>query len=180
MSKESKVESRKSKVSQLQDKIAELEADLKRVQADFVNYKRRSDEERGEVLNLVKQDVVLQILPLLDNIGRALGHLPPELEQDGWARGVSQVAKQSEEILKSLGVTKIEALGQPFDPNLHDAIAYEESNATGQESNVEVVTEELQPGYRLGDKVIRHAMVKVGRAATPAEPQPKGNDVTSN
>lgn len=141
-----------------QVKLAELEADLKRVQADFINFRRRSEEERGEVLSLVKQDVVRQILPLLDNLERSLGHLPPELADNAWAQGTKQIAKQSQDTLKSLGVEKIQALGQPFDHHLHEAIAYEEGDG-----DTEVVVEELQPGYRLGERVIRHAMVKVGR-----------------
>ncbi len=142
----------------LQTKVDELTADLQRIQADFVNFRRRSDDERGEFLTLAKQDVILQLLPVLDNIGRALSHLPDELSDNGWAKGVSQISKQAEETLKGLGVTRIDSIGRPFDPNLHEAIGYEEG-----EGDQEVVTEELQPGYKLGDKVIRHSMVKVGR-----------------
>lgn len=147
----------------LQTKVDELTADLQRIQADFANFRRRSDDERGAFLDLAKQDVVLQLLPVLDNIGRAFAHIPDDLVSNPWAKGVSQIAKQAEETLKNLGVTRIEAVGQPFDPNLHEAIGYEESDVKGQMSDVEVVVEELQPGYKMGDKVIRHAMVKVGR-----------------
>lgn len=139
-------------------KLAELEADLKRVQADFVNYRRRQEDDRSQILDLAKQDVILQILPLLDNLDRALGHLPPELASNPWAKGVEQVLKQADKILSTLDVRRITALGQPFDHNLHEAIAYEDGSG-----DVEVVVEELQPGYKMGDKVIRHAMVKVGK-----------------
>jgi molecular chaperone GrpE len=140
------------------DRMTELEANLKRIQADFINYRRRQEEERGELLNLAKSDVVLRWLPLIDNLDRGLGHLPSELTDNPWAKVVEQVARQAQEVLKSLGVEKIESLGQPFDHNLHEAIAFEDG--TGEQ---EVVVEELQPGYMLGDKVIRHAMVRVGR-----------------
>lgn len=140
------------------NRIDELTADLQRVQADFVNFRRRSDEERGEFLNLAKQDIILQILPVLDNIDRALGHLPEDLKGNPWAEGVEKVAKQAQETLKAIGVERIASLGQPFDHNLHEAIAVVDGDGSQ-----EVVVEELQPGYKLGEKIIRHAMVKVGR-----------------
>ena len=136
-------------------KIAELEEDLKRVQAEFMNYRRRQEEERGQILDLAKQDVVLQILPILDNVHRALGHLPEGLKANAWAQGVERVAKQAEDILLTLDVRRFTSVGQPFDHNLHEAIAHEGEGDT--------VIEELQPGYRMGDKVIRHALVRVGR-----------------
>jgi molecular chaperone GrpE len=145
------------KKPELEERVAELTADLQRVQADFVNFRRRAEAERGAILDLAKQDVVLQLLPLLDNLDRALGHLPAELAGNDWARGVGQVAKQAAETIKKLGVEKIAALGQPFDHNLHEAIATDDSGSH------EVVVEELQPGYKLGDKVIRPAIVKVGK-----------------
>ncbi|HSX48495.1 MAG TPA: nucleotide exchange factor GrpE, partial [Candidatus Nanoarchaeia archaeon] len=83
--------------------------------------------------------------------------LPADLADNAWAKGVEQVAKQSQDILKSLGVEKIESVGQPFDHNLHEAVAVD------GDGDDEVVAEELQPGYQMGDKVIRHAMVKVSR-----------------
>ena len=138
-------------------KLTELTQDLQRVQAEFINYKRRSAEEKQELLNFAKQQVVQEILPLLDNIDRALAHLPAELDSNPWAQGVTQVAKQATATLEQLGVTKIPALGQPFDPHLHDAISYEEG------SDEQTVIEELQPGYKLGDRVIRHSVVRVGK-----------------
>ena len=145
------------KKDDLHAKVEELTADLQRVHADFVNFRRRSEEERGSVLELAKQDIVLQILPLLDNIERALAHVPKNLEKDPWAKGVEQIAKQATETLKNLNVEKINSLGQPFDHNLHEAVGADDSGSH------EVVVEELQPGYKLGDKVIRPALVKVGK-----------------
>lgn len=142
----------------LKSRIDELTADLQRIQADFVNFRRRSDDERGEFLALAKQDIIIQLLPLLDNIGRAMDHIPDDLADNAWAQGVAQVAKQADETFKSLGITRIETVGQPFDPNLHEAIGYEEG-----EGEHEVVVEELQAGYKAGDRVIRHAIVKVGK-----------------
>ena len=160
MSKKPQEEPRtKNQEASLQEKVDELTADLQRIQADFVNFRRRSDDERGAFLELAKQDVILQLLPVLDNIGRAFTHLPEDLAENPWAKGVSQIAKQAEDTLKNLGVTRLESVGQVFDPNLHEAIGVEDG-----EGEQEIVIEELQPGYKLGEKVIRHAMVKVGKS----------------
>ena len=140
------------------NQLAELESDLQRVQADFMNYKRRTEADRSEMITMAKQVVITELLPVLDNISRALGHLPEDLADHDWTKGVAQIGKQAEDTLKNLGVEKIETIGQPFDPNLHEAISMDDGD--GED---EVVTEELQAGYRIGDRVIRHAMVKVGR-----------------
>jgi molecular chaperone GrpE len=134
------------------EQLEELENDLKRVQAEFVNYKRRVETERAEYLDMGRVQAVMTLLPLLDNISRALDHLPPELAGNAWAQGVAHIAKQADDTLKSLGVEKIPTVGTLFDPNLHEAIGGEG----------DMVSEELQAGYKLGERVIRHAIVKVG------------------
>ena len=156
------------KSEDLQQQIDELTADLQRLQAEFVNYKRREGEARSELMDHAKKEVVQRLLPLLDNIDRALVHRPKELEDNAWAKGVEQVGKQAQESLKNLGVEKIAAVGQPFDHNLHEAVAYEDG-----EGDTEIVVEELQPGYRMGDRVLRHSMVKVGKGSLN---QQKGGD----
>lgn len=142
----------------LQKRIDELTADLQRLQAEFLNYKRREEEAKGELLEMAKREVVTLLLPTLDNIERALAHRPEELKDNAWAAGVEQVGKQAGEAMKKLGVERIESVGQPFDHNLHEAISMEDGNGKH-----EVIVEELQPGYKMGDVIIRHAMVKVGR-----------------
>ncbi len=167
------------------DRVAELTAALQRLQAEFSNFKRRSDESRGELLSLAKQDVILQILPVLDNIDRALAHLPVELADNAWAGGVGQVAKQATDVLKNLGVERFGAEGDEFNPNMHEAIAYEEvaAGAVGNGSN-ECVAKVMQLGYRMGDKIIRHAIVTVLRSDHPPrmadDAQPKSNDEGGN
>lgn len=138
--------------------LEELTRDLQRVQAEFVNFKRRSGEERQELMSLAKEQVIKQLLPLIDNLDRALAHLPAGLASNPWAQGVEQVGKQVQETLANLGVTRIKALGETFDPHLHEAISLEEGAG-----DHEVVIEELQPGYQLGERVIRHAVVRVGK-----------------
>lgn len=137
--------------------IGELTEHLQRLQAEFDNYRRRVADQQASIMNLAKQEVVLQLLPLIDNIDRALAHVPADLQSNPWAQGVAGVAKQAEETFKSVGVAKIQTVGQSFDHNTMEAVAAE------GEGSEEVVSEELQAGYTLGDKVIRPAMVKVER-----------------
>ena len=139
-------------------KIDELTADLKRVQADFVNFKKRAEAERLRYTQFGRESAVMALLPLIDNIERALGHTPKELVDNEWANGVKTVAKQANDVLRALGVEKIESVGQEFDPDLHEAVHMEDG-----QGKKEVVVQELQPGYTMDGEVIRHAMVKVGR-----------------
>lgn len=138
--------------------IGELTTHLQRLQAEFDNYRRRVADQQAAVLELAKQDVVLQLLPLIDNIDRALAHVPEDLQENPWTQGVAGVAKQAEDTFKNIGVTKIETVGQAFDHNTMEAVAAE------GEGDQEKVSEELQAGYKLGEKVIRPAMVKVERS----------------
>lgn len=141
----------KSKAPSQKSKVEELTADLQRERAEFQNYRRRNEEGRSEILDLAKKDVIMQLLPLLDNIERALAHMPQDLEGNEWAKGIGQVAKQAEEALRKLGIEKIVSIGEPFDPHLHEAVGGEG----------DIVAEELQAGYKLGEKVIRHSIVRV-------------------
>jgi molecular chaperone GrpE len=100
--------------------------------------------------------VVQELLPALDNLARAFHHTPKELKDSDYVKGVQGVLKQFEQSFAQLGVKRIKTVGEVFDPRLHEAVHMEEGSGT-----VEVVCEELQPGYLLGDEVIRHAMVKV-------------------
>ena len=156
--KEGKGKADRSQRIDLESRVEELTADLQRLQADFANYKRRSTEEQTQLMQVAKVNVVTTILPLLDNVDRALNHVPEELADNAWAKGVAGVAKQAQEVLRQLGVEKIEAHGQEFDPRYHEAIGFEDG-----EGEHEVVIEELQSGYRLGDQVLRPSMVKVGK-----------------
>ena len=147
---------KKSSVAQLQKQVHELTEALQRERADSVNLRRRVDEERSQLGAFYKAMVVRQLLPAVDNLERALMHIPKNLKNHDYVKGVKGVAKQFEQCFKQLGVERIKTIGQKFDPRYHEAISVED--AGGQ---VEVVCEELQPGYKLGDEIIRHATVKV-------------------
>lgn len=142
-------------VIELEQKIGELTEALQRERADAINIRRRNEEQIASLRSSVKASVVSDFLPAIDNLERALKHIPKDIAEHDYVKGVSGVVKQFEKTLSDLGVTKIKTIGEPFDPKLHEAVSVE------GEGSKEVVSEELQAGYILGDEVIRHAMVKV-------------------
>lgn len=135
---------------------------LARRQADFENYRKRVERERGETFHRLVGDVVSKLLPVMDNMRRAL-QAESILEKNESAefrhflRGVELIYKQLNDALQELGVEPVPAVGQPFDPHVHEAVATEHSD----EYEPDTVTQELLRGYRLGDKLLRPAMVKV-------------------
>lgn len=150
--------------TELEQDLGELTADLQRVQADFINYRTRMEEEKARVVAGAKAATILKLLPVIDNIERAIGHMPADLEQNQWAKGVSSLSKSLDKSLADLGVTRVATVGRPFDPNLHEAISAE------GDGDDEVVNEELRAGYMLDGQVIRHSLVKVvRRQASKAE-----------
>lgn len=134
----------------------ELKSLLQRVQADFENYKKRTQKEREEFTKYANTDMILRILPVLDNFKLALSHQPKELKGDGWVEGIWHIERQLEQILTDEGVKKIPTEGQKFDPNLHEAV-----EEVASEGPPHQIVEEVLAGYMLGDKIIRHAKVKV-------------------
>lgn len=165
--------------AELAQKVGDLTEALQRERADAMNLRRRHDEQIAGLRTSTKAAVVRDLLPVIDNFERALKHVPESLEQlaaqqkleksDAWqalrdgakkyddfARGVQGIVKQFEDTLASLGVERIKTVGEPFDPHLHEAVSMEDGD--GEQ---EMVSEELQAGYKVGDEVIRHAMVRV-------------------
>lgn len=140
----------------LQQKIEELTSAVQRERADAINMRRRHEEQIAGLKNTVKANVVRDLLPVIDNFERALKHVPADLAGSDYIKGIQGVVKQFEKVLADLGVTRIKTVGEPFDPRWHEAVMVDEG-----EGAEEIVSEELQAGYRLGDEVIRHAMVKV-------------------
>ena len=140
----------------LAQQVAELTEALQRERADVINVRRRHEEQLGSLKAMIKATVVRDLLPVIDNFERALKHVPKELEGNDYIKGVQGVVKQFERTLEQIGVQRIKTVGEVFDPRWHEAVAMEDGDGS-----VEVVAEELQAGYRLGDEVIRHAMVKV-------------------
>lgn len=139
-----------------QAQVGELTAALQRERADATNLRRRHEEQVAGLRNTVKAGVVRDLLPVIDNFERALKHVPKELADNDYIKGVQGVVKQFEKALSDIGVTRIKTAGEPFDPQLHEAVSMEDG-----EGAQEVVSEELQAGYQLGGEVVRHAMVRV-------------------
>jgi molecular chaperone GrpE len=148
--------SKKPTLKELEQKIGELTEALQRERADAENLRRRTDEEKSRLGEFYKAMVVQELLPALDNLERAFKHTPKELKDHEYIKGIQGVMKQFEQSFAQLGVKRIKTVGEVFDPRLHEAVHMEEGEGT-----VEIVCEELQPGYKIGDEVIRHAMVKV-------------------
>lgn len=141
-------------------RIAELTADLQRTRADFENYRKRADGDKQAAREMGQASAILKLLPVIDNIERAIAYTPEELKDNSWVQSVAGLVKGLEKSLESLNLTRIVAsAGTEFNPELHEAIQFDE-DATGEK---EVIAEELQAGYMLSGHVIRHAMVKVTR-----------------
>lgn len=131
---------------------------LQRSRAEFANFRRRNDQERAMLRQLVSRDVLAQFLPVIDDLDRALGAIPEEERDSGWVKGVTLIQTKLNGTVERLGVTKIDALNKPFDPALHEAVSTE----PGTSGNT--VVEVYQSGYKLGDILVRPAMVKTGDA----------------
>ena len=143
----------------LENQVAELTEALQRERADATNIRRRHDEQLASLRVSTKAQIVRDLLPIIDNFDRALKHVPKDLEKNDYVLGVQGVVKQFEKTLSDIGVERIKTVGEPFDPNFHEAISMEDGEGTE-----EVVSEELQSGYKISDTVIRHAMVRVKSA----------------
>ncbi len=143
----------------LQQQVGELTEALQRERADVTNVRRRHEEQLANLKSVVKASVVRDLLPVVDNFERALKHVPEDLQGNDYIKGVEGVVKQFEKTLADIGVERIKTVGEPFDPQYHEAVSMEEG-----EGATEVVSEELQAGYKIGDEVIRHAMVRVRMA----------------
>lgn len=151
---------KKNKQAELEQQVGELTLDLQRTRADFENYRKRVELEKTAARDAGQSGAVVKLLPVIDNIERAVNYIPEELADNKWAQGIANLSKGLDKALEGLSVTRIEATpGTPFNPDLHEAIQFDDS----AEGDQEVIAEELQAGYLLGERVIRHAMVKVTR-----------------
>ena len=151
------------RIEQLERELAETRAkgdehlyNWQRSAADFSNYKRRTDDERAQLSQFSNAILINKLLGVLDDFDRALENVPPEAH-DAWIEGVKLTERKLRNVLETEGVTPIEAIGQAFDPNLHEAVAHEE---TTEHADNEVIGE-VQRGYRLHDRVIRPSLVRV-------------------
>lgn len=152
-----------TEVESLRSQLDERTSQYMRIAADFENFRKRTSREKTDLEQRVKRETLSELLPVIDSFDRARSHINPQTDQEGNIHNSYQgVYKQLVDCLKRIGVSPMRAKGQPFDPNLHEAVMREPTN----EYEEGIVVEELVSGYLLGEQVLRHAMVKV---AAPLE-----------
>lgn len=149
-----------ARIDALEKEVAEHKDAYLRATADYRNLKRRYDTERIELIGRAAATVLLKLLPVVDDLSRATASVTAEVADTAWYGGFKLIPQKLQQLLDSEGVTAMVTEGQPFDPNLHEAIAYEPCDAAHDGK----VVAELQRGYMLRDKVLRPAVVKVGQA----------------
>lgn len=143
-----------------EQKIGELTADLQRTRADFENFRKRSEVEKTMAKSAGRVDSILKLLPIIDDLDRALNHIPDDLKDNQWVVGLIGLSKNLEKMLDELDIKRINAKpGEMFNPELHEAILFDE-DAQGEH---EIIAEEMRSGYMLAGVPVRHAMVKVTR-----------------
>jgi molecular chaperone GrpE len=144
---------------------------LQRSMAEFANYRKRVEQERLNARKIANRDLLANLVPIVDDFERALANLPDESADASWVEGVRLIERKLEGLLDREDVQQIDALGQPFDPALHEAVAVDPANMQSR------VVEVYQNGYMHGDQLLRPAMVKVGNLAEPSdEPTSQEND----
>ncbi len=146
------------RLGQLEQESANYKDSYLRATADLKNFKRRTEEERSNLIRNATAGLIMKLLPVLDDFDLAMQHVPAEVAETPWFGGLEGIYRKLQVILEGEGVKPIDALGQPFDPHFHEAVAHEDA---GTERSGKV-TAELRRGYTLHDRVLRPSMVKVG------------------
>lgn len=148
---------KKEKKDPRDQQIEELTDRVRRTMAEFDNFRKRTEKEKAAMYEIGAKDIVERILPVIDNFERGLASIPEDTKESAFAEGMEMIYKQLLKTLEEAGVKPIEAVGQPFDPNFHNAVMHIEDESLGEN----VVAQELQKGYLYRDTVVRHSMVQV-------------------
>ncbi len=148
---------RKNKKDKKDEKIEELTDTLTRQMAEFDNFRKRTEKEKSQMYEIGAKDIIEKILPVVDNFERGIAAVPEEEKSNPFAEGMEKIYKQLMTTLEEIGVKPIEAVGQEFDPDFHNAVMHVEDEEVGEN----IITEEFQKGYLYRDSVVRHSMVKV-------------------
>ena len=148
---------RKPKKDKKDEQIEELKDKLTRQMAEFDNFRKRTEKEKSAMYEIGAKDIIEKILPVVDNFERGLGAVTEEQKEDSFVSGMEMIYKQIMTTLDSVGVKAIEAVGNEFDPDFHNAVMHVEDDEVGEN----IVVEEFQKGYTYRDTVVRHSMVKV-------------------
>ena len=155
--KKSKLFEKKNKKNKKDEQIADLTDKLTRQMAEFDNYRKRTEKEKSAMYEIGAKDIVEKILPVVDNFERGLQSVAEENKEDPFVQGMDKIYKQLMTTLEGIGVKPIEAVGQEFNPDFHNAVMHIEDEEAGEN----VVVEEFQKGYMYRESVVRHSMVKV-------------------
>ena len=147
----------KKKKDPKDEKIEELTDRVKRQMAEFDNFRKRTEKEKSAMYEVGAKDIIEKILPVIDNFERGLSAVTEEQKDDSFVTGMEMVYKQIMTTLDGVGVKVIEAVGQEFNPDLHNAVMHVEDEEAGEN----IIVEEFQKGYTYRDSVVRHSMVKV-------------------
>ena len=142
------------KIQMQKEELEEKEDRIKRLMAEFDNFKKRNDKERTSLYQSVMGDVVIKLLPVIDNLEKAVS---ATTQDEQYKAGIEMVLNQFKEVLKSSNVKEIEAVGKSFDPSLHEAV----SMVTDENLGEKIIKEEYRKGYMIGDKILRHSLVVV-------------------
>jgi molecular chaperone GrpE len=156
------------RTAELESAVAEAKDRYLRSAADFENFKKRARQQQLDTIQHASTELIGRLLPALDDLHKALDHKPAGVDES-WVKGLELSVRKLEEALGAHGLEAIHAVGEPFDPKLHEAIGYEES----AEHPEDTVTSELRRGYRIRDRVVRPALVKLARQ--PELPASDGN-----
>ena len=148
---------KKEKKDKNDEKIEELTDRLTRQMAEFDNFRKRTEREKSQMYEIGAKDIIEKILPVIDNFERGLAAVPEESKEDPFVEGMEKIYKQIMTTLEGVGVKPIEAVGQEFNPDFHNAVMHVEDEEAGEN----IITEEFQKGYMYHDSVVRHSMVKV-------------------
>jgi len=152
---EGDIGSLKQALAETKEKAENYLTNWQRAQADFINYKRRSEQEKEEYSKFINSALVLSLLPVLDDLERAFESIPPNLAKRSWVEGIRLIERKLRSNLEAQGLSPIEALGKPFDPNFHEAAMY----GQGEEGTV---VAELQKGYMFHNRILRPSRVVIG------------------
>ena len=152
-----KTKKTKKKKDERDEKIEELSDKLLRQMAEFDNFRKRTEKEKSAMYEIGAKDIIEKLLPVVDNFERGLAAVPEEQKEDAFVTGMEMIYKQMMTMLEGVGVKPIEAVGQEFNPDLHNAVMHVEDENVGEN----VVVEEFQKGYTYRESVVRYSMVKV-------------------
>jgi len=161
------IEALKQALTEEKEKAEKYLANWQRTQADFANYKKRAEQEKMEIVEFANSTLILNLLTIMDDFGRAFSSLPAQLAEFSWFEGIKLIYNKLKTTLEMQGLVEIKAKGEPFDPHLHEAVMRQE----GKEG---LVIEQIQKGYKLKNKVIRPSMVIVGKGKEEKETEQEG------